>query len=112
MLIQFDKTNGDVNVGCMGLKKTENIINLFNEYAFTDYDWVKSNYRFGQQYFNYLLRLDKYSNIKKLILPLEYAGKQIKEQGLEYPEELKLYHATFEADVNSKYNTLINYKND
>lgn len=102
LIMQWDNPQNEINIGCMGIKNTKLVKELFYEYVFMDNKYVNDVFGFGQRYFNYLLKQKKYSNIKKYVLPFEYAGRQIEAHGYKYPDKLKLYHATFEPDVNSK----------
>lgn len=101
--IQFDNVQGGVCLGCMIIKNTKAIKDLFKKYLSYDYGYIKNNFGFSLPFFKHLLKTEK---INYSVLPIEYYGKQFEVHGIKRPAEIFLYHATFENGITEKYETL------
>ncbi len=106
MWVQKDNGKGGVCLGCMYIKNTEPIRKLFEEFINTDYEFIKKGFYFSMPYFKHLLETNK---INYGLLPDEYYGKQLQRDGIKQPDNLILYHATFETNAETKYNILKQY---
>jgi hypothetical protein len=104
--IQKDNNSGGVCLGCMMIKNTGQIRELFNQFINTDYGFIKKNFYFSLPYFKHLLETNK---INYGLLPDEYYGKQLQRDGIKQPDNIILYHATFESNIQSKYDILKQY---
>ena len=104
--IQLDDNNNGVCLGCMVLRNTENTRNIFKKFLELKVEEVLKNYGFSLVYFKHLLNTE---NIKWAHLPLQFYGGQMLHHNLGECENIYLYHATFESDVEAKYQKLKQY---
>lgn len=106
LYIQLDDANNGVCLGCMALRNTENTRNIFKRFLDLKAEEVLKQYGFSLYYFKHLLNTE---NINWAHLPLEFYGGQMIQHNLDKPENIYLYHATFENGTEGKYNKLKEY---
>lgn len=106
---QPEEEDDEKNIGVMLIKPSERVKQLYCKYCEADQDWIIEKHGFDQKYFAYLLRTE-FKDLNVKILPFEFYGNQMKKHGIE-TNEMYLYHATFEPNFESKYNTLKTYFN-
>ena len=95
------------NIGVMLIKPTERTRELYRKYCEAEDDWIIEKYGFDQKYFNHLLRTE-FTDLHVEILPLEFYGGQMR--GVHpVPNNIQLYHATFEKDFEHKHRILKAY---
>lgn len=97
------------NIGFMLLKPSERLCSLIEKYLTLSTDEIIQKYGYGQRYFNELLNT-KFQDLKVVTLPIEFYGKQLK-GFFDIPENIAIYHATFEETFTDKYNILNYFKN-
>ena len=96
-------------IGIMLMKPSERLCKLIERYLEKTTDWIIENYLYGQKYFNELLQTE-FQDLKVIELPKEFYGGQMRGK-YDVPENIMLYHATFENDTTDKYNILEYFKN-